>query len=80
MENNTRVIGDEEKKLVIVEEKQRLRRVLSNMKSREIDLILREESPLYRRSELLRTVLEILLGVYTGIFSIVLVILISRMF
>lgn len=79
MVNNTLEISDEEKKTVIIEEKIRLQRVISEIRSKEINLILEEESPLYKRKKLLKTAFEVLLGVYIGIISVYLVIVLSEL-
>ncbi len=77
--NNTLEISDEEKKTIIIEEKIRLQRVISEIRSKEINLILEEESPLYKRKKLLTTAFEVLLGVYIGIISVYLVIVLSEL-
>lgn len=79
MVNNTLEISDEEKKTIIIEEKIRLQRVISEIRSKEINLILEEESPLYKRKKLLTTAFEVLLGVYIGIISVYLVIVLSEL-
>jgi hypothetical protein len=61
-------------------EKLRFRSIIAGLRSKEISLILHEESTFHRRKELLATVLEVLLGAYAGIISIFLVIVISRLF
>ncbi len=71
---------EEQKREIVIEEKTKLARTLGKMKSREIDLVAREESPLYRRREVLRTLLEVMVGVYVGIISILIVVVISGMF
>ena len=80
MENNTFQLSDDEKHIILTEEKTRLSRIIAGMRSREIEFILDEESPFYRRRNVLATVLEILIGVYTGIISVTIILVIMRIF
>lgn len=69
-----------EKKRILIEEKLRMRRLVADFRSREIDLIMGEESPFMRRREALRLVFEVLIGAFVGIASPVLVILVAELF
>jgi hypothetical protein len=80
LENSTFQLSDEEKHTILNEEKKRLSRMIARMKSREIEVILHEESPFYRRRDILATALEILIGVYTGIISVTIILFIMKIF
>lgn|GEM_PF-5643343 len=80
METSTSLISEARKKQIIIEEKLLLRNRIAGLRSREIDMIFREESPFYKRKGALTAVLEVMLGVYTGIISVLIVLMVSRFF
>ena len=80
MESRTSQPNAEAKKLILAEEKIRLGRVTGRMRSREVEFILEEESPFYRRRGLLATLFEILIGIYTAVLSIFLILVITKIF
>jgi hypothetical protein len=73
-------IGNREREQIIVEEKLRIRNAIGQLKSKELDDFLKEESPLLRREPFLRTVVDALVGAYLGIISIIIVLLFGRFF
>jgi hypothetical protein len=73
-------LPEEEKKTIIVDEKIRMHHALCRMRSLEIELVANEESPLYRRRELLRTLFEVMIGIYIGISAVVLIVILSGIF
>ncbi len=80
METSAFLISEEQKKKIIIEEKLLLRNRIARLRSKEIDMIFHEESPFYKRKGTLTAVLEVLFGVYTGIISVIIVLMVSRIF
>ncbi|MFQ6102736.1 MAG: hypothetical protein ACE5OP_00420 [Candidatus Glassbacteria bacterium] len=70
----------EEKSRILMEEKVRLSKAIARMRSAEMDLILEEESPFLKRIPVLRVVFEVMIGTYTGIISILIVLLVMKIF
>jgi hypothetical protein len=68
-----------EKEQIVIEEKLRLRNRIGLLKSKELDNILREESPLWRREMLLRTLFEVLIGAYIGTMAIIIILFIRAL-
>lgn len=78
--NSTHELSEAEKKRIIIEEKSRMRDLVSDYRSREIDLIMAEESPLFRGREELRLAFEVLIGTIVGIAAPIIVILVAELF